>query len=291
MADDRRRATVWERFCVPARHLAASLHQLLAPLPAAVPVLVHSDLLRVGVPDGIADPDGQCARWLDLLLEAAAGRPLLLPTFNYDYCRTRRFDPGADGGQVGALSRYCVARFPQARTATPVFNFCVFNDDGFGREPVANPFGEAGTFAELHRRNGAILFLGVGMIANTFIHYVEERLDIGYRYDKPFPGSVVRGGISSPLNFHFRVRPKIEGAVEYDRLGEEDLERAGLLRRAPVGLSTAMMVRADDYLSVVGGAMRRDELHVLTPRARAITMSLYQRHGRPLTLATMEADA
>lgn len=286
-----RRTTIWQRLSVSTQSLALSLGELSASLPGDAPLLVHSDLLRVGVPDGIADPNAQCERWLEVLLDAAAGRPLLVPTFNYDYCRTRRFDPLADQAQIGALGRYCTTRFPQSRTGTPVFNFCVFNNDGFRLEPVTNPFGNSSIFADFHRRNGAIVFLGVGMIANTFIHYVEEELDIGYRYDKPFPGIVVRDGASVPVDFHFRVRPRTAGAVEYGSLGEDDMATAGMLRRVPVGLSTAMMVRAADYVSVIGGAMRRDELHVLTPNARAVTQSLYERYGRPLTLASMEATS
>lgn len=285
-----RRMTIWERFSVPGQQVLSSLRDLTSRLPGGAPVLVHSDLLRVGVPDGIPAADGQCGRWLELLLDAADGRPLLIPTFNYDYCRTRRFDPQMDDAQVGAFGRYCAARFPSARTGTPVFNFCIFNNDGFSLAPVANPFGASSVFAEFHRRNGAIIFLGVGMIANTFIHYVEERLEIGYRYDKPFPGVVQWDGAPVAVDFHFRVRPRAAGAVEYGLLGEDDMERAGLLRRVPAGLSSAMMVRAEDYMTVVGGAMREDELHVLTPNARAITKSLYDQHGRPLTVAAMEAQ-
>lgn len=288
---DERRTTIWQRLSVPTQSLSLSLGELTAALPQDAPLLIHSDLLRVGVPDGIADPATQCERWLEILLDAAGGRPLLIPTFNYDYCRTRQFDPVADGAQVGALGRYCVTRFPHNRTRTPVFNFCVFNNDGFRLEPVANPFGDTSIFADFHRRNGAIVFLGVGMIANTFIHYVEEELDIGYRYDKPFPGAVIHNGTSVPLDFHFRVRPRTAGAVEYGLLGEDDMAAAGMLRQAPVGLSSAMMVRAADYVSVIGQAMRKDELHVLTPNARAITQSLYARYGRPLTLASMEATS
>jgi hypothetical protein len=189
---------------------------------------------------------------------------------------------------VGALGRHVAGCYAALRSRTPVFNFGIFEDDGFDPGPDPVPFGPDGIFARLHERNALVVFLGAGMIANTFIHHVEERLDIGYRYGKAFPGEIATPDGAQPVTLSFRVRPRRPYAVEYGDLGEAALEAAGLLRRAPVGLGTALAFQAQDYLRVVGAAMARDELHMLTPRSAAVTRELYREFGRPLTLERLE---
>ncbi|HVJ53580.1 MAG TPA: AAC(3) family N-acetyltransferase [Aliidongia sp.] len=280
--------SIWERFAVPRQGLSAELAALFSPLPPGTPILVHSDLLRIGIPDGLTEPEAQCEAWIALLMEAAGNRPVLLPTFNYDFPRTRLFDPARDPGQIGALSRHCVEHHAALRTRTPIFNFCVFGNDDLPLAAEAEPFGPESLFATLHERNAAILFLGADMIANTFIHYVEERLDIGYRYVKPFPGEIIEDGERRPIDFRYRVRPRIDGAVAYGDLGRPLLQEAGKLQIAAIGHGTAMMFRARDYVDLIGGRMQDDELYVLTPSSRAVIEELYRRHGRPLTLGKME---
>jgi aminoglycoside N3'-acetyltransferase len=283
-----RTKSIWERFSVPQQQLLAELGQLLSTLPATTPVVVHSDILRTGIPDGLSDSEQQCNAWIEILVSAASGRPLLLPTFNYDFARTRLFDPTRDLGQVGRLSRYCTERYAALRTRTPIFNFCILNNDGISLAPESNPFGPGSTFAMLDRRNAAVVFLGADMIANTFIHYVEEQLQVGYRYLKPFPGRIADGADLTSIDFCFRVRPLVTDAVVYGDLGEHELQEKGMLRAATVGHSAAMMYRTNDYMNIVGAAMRKDELHVLTPESRAMTEELYRRYGRPLTFEKLE---
>jgi aminoglycoside 3-N-acetyltransferase len=280
--------SIWERFAVPRQRLSAELDLLFSPLPADTPILIHSDLLRIGIPDGLTEPEAQCEAWIVLLTEAAGKRPVLLPTFNYDFPRTRLFDPARDPGQTGALSRHCSLHYASLRTRTPIFNFCIFGNDGLPLAAQAEPFGPESLFATLHERNAAILFLGADMIANTFIHYVEERLDIGYRYVKPFLGEIVEDGSRQEIDFRYRVRPRVDGAVAYGDLGRSLLQEAGKLEAAAIGHGTAVMFRAQDYVDLIGGRMQDDELYVLTPSARAVTEELYHRHGRPLTLGKME---
>jgi aminoglycoside N3'-acetyltransferase len=281
-------ATIWQKLSVSRDQVRVSITNFVAALPKHAPVVVHSDLSRAGAPEGVANADECLHAWMQILLEAVEGRPLLIPTFNYDYCRTRLFDPLTDTGQVGALSSFCVRDYAKLRTSTPIFNFCIFNNDSLCCTPLSNPFGTGSTFAEIHRRNAAIVFLGVNLRANTFVHYVEELLNVGYRYPKPFPGEVLVDGHRVALDFVYRVRPLVPNAVEYGDMGEDDVEAAGLLTTTPVGRSFAKMVRAQEYVEVITEAISKNELHLLTPRARVITQQLYDKLGRPLSFEKME---
>lgn len=276
------------RFATPSSPAIAALEAALATVPADAPLLIHTDLMRLGMPDGAASRQAIAEGWLTIFQRAAAGRTILIPTFNYDFTGTRQYDPANTPGQVGSLSVHCAQTHAARRTLTPIFNFCVFGENPFPRGPVAHPFSPASAFGSLFERDGAILFLGVGMIANTFVHFVETAADIGYRYLKPFPGTVIDGGTSIPVDFAFPVRPRAAGAVAYGDLGEADLRACGLLTDFSIGLSQGMLVGARAYHDRMRERLAADELCLLTPSSRAITSDLYRRFGHPLTLASLE---
>ena len=277
------------RFATPSATAIAALKQALRSVPAGAPLLIHSDLMQLGMPDGVMARTAIAEGWLEIFREAADGRTVLIPTFNYDFTRTRLYDPAEAPGQVGSLSLHCARYRADKRTLTPVFNFCVFGD-GIDRAPVDHPFSAASTFGTLHAHDGAILFLGADMIANTFVHFVECAAGIGYRYLKRFPGEVVDGSLRRPIDFAFPVRPMTPGAVAYGDLGEAELRAAGLLTDFPIGLARGMLVGARAYHDHIRSRLAEDELCLLTPASRAITTELYGRYGRPLRISIEEGE-
>jgi aminoglycoside N3'-acetyltransferase len=276
------------RFAISSAEAIVALRTALREVPPTAPLLIHTDLMRLGMPDGRMKRDEIAEGWLEIFRTAADGRTVLIPTFNYDFTRTRLYDPAAAPGQVGSLSVHCARHYAARRTLTPIFNFCVFGEAAFDLGPVAHPFSAESAFGTLLRRDGAILFLGADMIANTFVHYVECAAEIGYRYLKRFPGTVVRDGRPEPIDFRFPVRPLAPGAVAYGDLGEADLRTAGLLPEFPIGLGRGLLVGARAYHDLIRARLAEDELHLLTPAARAITQRLYAEFGRPLLFERME---
>jgi len=274
------------RFATPSGPAIAALKAALAATPADAPVLIHTDLMQLGMPDGVMNRQAIAEGWLAIFQEAAEERTIVIPTFNYDFTGSRLYDPAASPGQVGSLSVHCAEHHSARRTLTPIFNFAVFGN--FPRAPVAHPFSPTSAFGELFERDGTILFLGAGMIANTFVHFVETAADIGYRYLKPFPGEVVDGDRRLAVDFGFPVRPRVPGAVAYGDLGEAELRAANLLTEFPIGLTRGMAVGARAYHDRMRRRLATDELALLTPEARAITQGLYETYGCPLTLARLE---
>lgn len=276
------------RFATPAGPAVAALRAALQSVPADAPLLIHTDLKKLGMPEGATNRQAIAEGWLAIFREAAEGRTILIPTFNYDFTGTRLYDPANTPGQIGALSAHCAQHHAERRTLTPIFNFCVFGDESFPHAPVAHPFSPASAFGTLFERDGAILFLGAGMVSNTFVHLVETAADIGYRYVKPFPGEVIDRDRRLPIDFAFPVRPRVPGAVVYGDLGEAEMRAAGLLTDFEVGLTRGLAMGARAYHDRMRQRLAEDELYLLTPAARAIMTDLYQRYGRPLTLAGLE---
>ncbi len=268
--------------------LAGSLKNIFDQFPGK-PVLIHSDILKIGLIEKMKSRDEICADYEQVLVETTGGRTLLFPTFNYDYCGNGLYDRQKSPGQVGALSDYLRKTHSDKRTRTPIFNFCILNNDDFRLEECKNPFGADSTFAEIYRKDGLIIFLGAGFETNTFLHYIEESAGIEYRYIKKFGGKIVDSGEALPFVLDYRVRPLIAGAAEYDwpRLIQEASE-AGIIHNQPAGHGTVTYYRAAALFDFWSEKIKQDELYLLTGKSRRLTEDLYQIHGRPLTFEAME---
>lgn len=255
---------------------------------ASATLLIHSDAGAVGIIDAMGSRTEMLDAHLDLIMNATAGRTVLFPTFNYDYCRTGNYIVASDPSQVGALSEHARLRHPGCRTQTPVFNFVQLGEPRVSASPLVNAFDSDSTFGELARLQATVVFYGAPFATNTFLHCVEEYRQVGYRYLKEFPGRVWVDGQPIASKLLYRVRPLIAGALEYDwpRL-IEDLRAESLLHSAPVGRGVMHSYRADRLLQFWGERLASNELYLLTEGARAMVQRLYREYGYPLTYESM----
>lgn len=158
---------------------------------------------------------------------------LLVPAFNYDFCKGKPYVHEKTPSQMGLFSNFVLRDRQAVRSFHPIFSAA-----GIGAEArellegvSASSFGEDSLFDRLFRRDAKIVFFGAGFIACTFIHYVEQREAVPYRFLKRFTGPVSRGGIVREGAFDFYVKHLDRGIVtDLDRL-ERDLASAGELRR------------------------------------------------------------
>jgi len=208
------------------------------------PVLLHTDLLQIGL---VADPSNRtqfCMTYEAILDEVFGQQGYLIPTFNYDYCRTAVYDVVETPSEVGALTDYYRRNYPGCRTRTPIFHFCIRHHRGFTLETHTNCFDDQSTFGELVRAGGAVLFLGAPLNANTFVHHVEELSKVPYRFHKTFSGTVVWGQTSYPTQLTYRVRP-MDGSVQYrwDRIEAQLLDKQ-IVHSFPAGRGRALFFTA-----------------------------------------------
>jgi aminoglycoside N3'-acetyltransferase len=257
---------------------------------AGRPIMLHSNILRVGILEPVRPRDEMCAAYLDVISSGVGMSPLLVPTFNYDFCREGVYDIRNSPGQVGVLSDHCRRFHPERRTRTPVFNFCIFGDNSFTLRECRNPFAGDSTFGALRDQDGFVAMLGVGIESATFLHHVEEVADIGYRYIKVFAGRIVDDTGETKFAIDYRVRPLKAGASIYDwpRI-TDDLMRAGILRSYKAGRGTVQLFRAREYIEFVLRRMRDDEFYLLREDSAEVAAELYEIYGRPLTWNALEA--
>ncbi len=117
--------------------------------------------------------------------------------FNYEYCRSGFYDVEHAPNKVGALTDYYRRKYPDCRTHTPVFHFCVRHNRQFSLETQTNA---TSTFSVLADADGVVLFFWLLCVSSTFVHYAEEISDVPYRSHKIFPRDVVWRGAVDAVN-------------------------------------------------------------------------------------------
>jgi aminoglycoside 3-N-acetyltransferase len=189
-----------------------------------------------------------------------------MPAFSYSFCREEDFDLAETPSTgVGVLPEH-FRRMPDVRRTTdPLFSASVRGElpDEWERTLFTvrdvDCFGAGSVFDLLYRTNGKLLFFGVPATACTFAHYVEQQLEVPYRYFKDFHGRVHAGGESTEVTARFYVRD-LEADVEvYLAPLCDDLLRAGRARAS--AMEGGPSIYLTDAVAVAEMAAERVAVH------------------------------
>lgn len=150
-------------------------------------VLIHSSMKSMGQVDGGADTV------LDAWMEYFSEGLLLLPTHTWRQMSAEYnvFDPATEESCVGLLTNLFRKREDVVRSLHPTHSMAAYGKNAAeyvaGEENCNTPCTPGGCYDRLRAVGGKVLLVGVGHERNTFIHGVEEVLNVPNRLtDKPF---------------------------------------------------------------------------------------------------------
>lgn len=161
--------------------IIAQLEQM--GVPQDRPVLIHSSLRAVGEVEGRADG------LIDALKEhiCAEGGLLCIPTHtwaNLGKADTVTLDMSGETC-IGTLPNIAARREDACRSDHPTHSMAVFGEGAqefvSGEERLTTPAHPESCYGKIYARGGYILLVGVGHNRNTYLHCVEEMLDVPNR--------------------------------------------------------------------------------------------------------------
>ena len=144
-------------------------------------VTIHASLRAPGPIEGGADG------LIDALTEYLQDGLLLVPTHTWAVVNRANpfFDVRSTIPNIGTLARVAAFRPDAVRSLHPTHSLAVFGRNARefvqGEERSATPAPMGGCLSRLYELNGKILLLGVGHERNTYLHAVDERMDIPNR--------------------------------------------------------------------------------------------------------------
>lgn len=174
-------------------------------------VYVVSDILRLAKTAFENGENFSPDEFIDTILEKVGNTgTVLIPTFNWDFCRGVPFDYRNSPSQSGALGNTALRRKDFRRTCHPIYSFAVWGQDSekLFKMNNENSFGKGSVFDYMHEVNAKGLIIDLSCLAGmTYMHHIEQMLGVPYRYNKIFSAKYIDyQGNESVRNYSMYVR-------------------------------------------------------------------------------------
>lgn len=256
------------------------------------PYLIHSDSFKTF---GLIEEEYKSSKikvnplelHFNLLCKLFSRNNIILPSFNYDFPKTKLHDTKLTNSQVGSLTNYVLEKQILSRTKTPIFSFLTDIPDILSEHNF--PFSTGSTFDFIHKNDGTIVFYGAEICSCTFLHYVENQFGPPvFRYDKKFIGSISDNQTISKTFVEFHVRPLVL------RLGYNWNLLLKLLvdNNAIHTLSNNFFaVKAKDLFSIWGNFFIKNQFDILSMQTKDIAYNKFNSNGRRFTQKDFEEIA
>jgi len=190
------------------------------------------------------------------------GGTWFVPTYTYSFCKGEDYDVQNSPSTVGYFTEIFRKQPGVKRSLEPIFSVAGIGprvDEFFSGLPTES-FGEGSIYDRLHKADAAICNVGVGFRYATYIHYVEKKLNVPYRFDKIFSGDIVDGKKRVHSDFTYYVRSGIDDATTFPDLSE--LERAAVkadkVNYAEVGRGRLSYAKCRDIFNLAKAGFEKD---------------------------------
>ncbi|MEO1923861.1 MAG: AAC(3) family N-acetyltransferase, partial [Nautiliaceae bacterium] len=199
-------------------------------------VLIHSDIRKYLwlFRDNFENFDEGLSHFINTLKNLVGEEgTILFPTFNWDFCKGKPFDYRNSPSQVGTLSNFALKQEDFKRTKHPIYSFAVwgkyqkelYNLDNFSSFGIDSPFGF------LYKNNGKIILFDVDYQRSfTYVHFVEQQLNVDYRYEKIFKAPYIdSNGNCEIKEYSMFVRDIERGVLTHINPLQKILEDEGIV--------------------------------------------------------------
>ena len=233
---------------VTGRDFANALSSL--GIRAGSTLFVHSGLQAFGkLPAGMTR-EPLCLTLIDVLLRAVGKNgTVVMPTFNYAFCRGVPFNVQKSPSEVGTLSEFFRGERGVVRSRHPIFSVAAYGKRARDLTAVnMDSFGPGTFFANFLEAGGTFIFMGGATFCNscTFIHQIERTHGVPYRFTKRFKGTLIDGRKRKIVEATHFVRPlRSTRDIDYSRL-EKRLIRKKMFATKKVGAACICAVSAKD---------------------------------------------
>ena len=201
---------------------------------------------------------------LESFLEAVGDTgTLLFPLFNFDFTKGIDFDIRHTPSHMGALTE-AARKHPNAvRTGHPIYSFAIIGAkaDEFKNVNNFSGYGEDSPFALLLQMEGKIAVLDLpDQESMTFVHHVEEMLNVNYRYHKVFTGNYTdKNGETTAKDYGLFVRNIEKGVRTYVDPAGELMWQADLYHGARHNEGSGLRtIRAADMFDFISNIINSD---------------------------------
>lgn len=195
-------------------------------------LLIHTSMRALG------EVEGGCDGVIDSFKSYLSEGLFIVPTHTWASVGKSHpiYDVRTEVPCIGALPTVAAARTDGVRSLHPTHSVAAFGDRAeeyvAGEENSRTPCPAGGAWARLYDEDATVLLIGVGLNRNTYIHAIDEMLDLPDRLAEPIQLTIVdyngkryeityqKHGDTGSENFGvFRAPLEACGALRWGKLG------------------------------------------------------------------------
>lgn len=184
-----------------SHYTAADLDAALKRLPLAKGdvLFIHSNLGFFGRPEGTETSAQLCNLFFDALLRRIGNKgTLVVPAFTYSFPRRQVFDPTESPAEMGTFAEWLRIHPDARRSCDPCYSVVAVGAEAeaLTAQTAENSFAPESFFGRFLDADGVVLNLNFDA-GSTFLHYLERKFSVPYRFDKTFEGHIRERGETS----------------------------------------------------------------------------------------------
>lgn len=232
-------------------------------------VMIHGDA-GLAVQYWSIEPNKRLNHLIKQLLEYFSGKgTIVVPTFSYSFTKKEDFYKHKTPSAIGQFSEN-FRKFPNIqRSNHPIFSVASFGKyaEKFTNSRIDDCFGDNTAFDILYKLNGKIVSLGCQFNkAHTFVHYVEQKFGVSYRYIKNFSGSILDVNKKRQLTTTYNVRDlNIKSLPEMSLFKKVAVEN-GDLYIGKIGRFPFTSISAQKYMDIATKLLKTNEYALIYER-------------------------
>ena len=235
-------------------------------------VMIHTSMRAIG---GV---EGGCDGLIDAFCEYLSDGLFLIPTHTWANVNREQpiYDVRSTEPCIGALPTVAAFRYDGVRSLHPTHSVAAFGKRASefvkGEEKASTPCTEGGAWRRLYDEDAWILLLGVGLDKNTYIHAVDEILDLDGKLGEVRELTVIDG---EGREYKTDFRPHSHATSQYFINYKKPLDELSVLSYGTLGNATVTAMKARELTRVLLHIWKSAEWD-LTEEYREIPVSYYE---------------
>jgi aminoglycoside 3-N-acetyltransferase len=228
---------------------------------------IHSSIFNFGLPSDVKN--NYLPHAIFTILDEVLGHEgtIAVPAFNFDFCKGVPFNRQSTPPKLmGSFSEFVFSLKESIRSYHPMQSVSVTGRyaDEITKHDTLSSFDENGPWVTMEKLNAKIVLLGSSFRSPSFIHLVEEREQVPYRYWKSFTGSYTDHGEESERTYKMYVREmEWNPALSLSPL-EPLLAEKNLIRSVKIGRGIIICINASDFLMVATEKIRNNPYYFIS---------------------------
>ena len=170
-------------------------------------VLVHSNITPIVKYANLSLNEASLLLKETILEVIGSSGTLVVPTFNHDIFYNKKYTHETSRSNCGVFSNYILFQTKSIRSFHPIHSFCAIGKrtSNLMYNISNSSTGPKSVFDKLYKINAKILLFNFD-IGTTFVHYIEQKKKVNYRYLKKIRGVVSKNNKEYIDEFDMYVR-------------------------------------------------------------------------------------